>query len=288
MKIIRFLIMLLLPLCCKEFVSANNLDSIGSTQFCCIYQHYVRTTTLDDEAVIDSTITILEVGDNIAKYGDYSVYQGQKPSGYSCGFADGDPRMNDGIAVYQDFPQKGKVTVREGLLPNFYIYEEQLGLDWNLVEGQDTILGYKCDKAIAKYGGRTWLVYYTGEIPAVYGPWKLLGLPGLILKAESEDGIHKFVAQVLFNIEAQQITFDKMNKDVYVKRDKFISLRNRLKTDKRWAKNAGYYINKSDIKSLTIIRKNNKVGLAPGMNINGINLPISGGFEHLYKPLELQ
>ena len=115
-----------------------------------------------------------------------------------------------------------------------------------------------------------------------------MGLPGLILKAESEDGIHRFVAQVLFNIEAQQITFDKMNKDVYVKRDKFISLRNRLKTDKRWAKNAGYYINKSDIKSLTIIRKNNKVGLAPGMNINGINLPISGGFEHLYRPLELK
>ena len=288
MKHLHLFIILSIFLCGSGFASAEKLDSIDCTRFCCIYKHQIKTTDLNGKNVTDSKIAILEVGDGISKYKDYSAYQGTRPSGYSTEYMDGDPRADEGMTIYQNFPQNGILTIREGLLPNFYLYEEQLNQNWKHVDGQDSILGYKCKKAFAKYAGRTWLVYYTEDIPSVNGPWKFGGLPGLILKAESKDGIHEFIAQNLFNVDMQNISFEKEEKDVIIKRNKFISFRNRLKCDKRWAKNAGYYMNKTDIRSIIITEEKNKSGLAPSLNINGIGLPISGGFGYMYKPLELE
>lgn len=54
---------------------------------------------------------------------------------------------------------------------------------WELTSEQDEILGYSCYKAKCAYGGRKWSVWFAPEIPINGGPWKFLGLPGLILKA---------------------------------------------------------------------------------------------------------
>ncbi len=53
-------------------------------------------------------------------------------------------------------------------------------------------MGYHCHAAKCTYGGREWKVYYTNDIPLLpYGPWKLNGVKGLVLKAE--DSEHNFV-----------------------------------------------------------------------------------------------
>lgn len=62
--------------------------------------------------------------------------------------------------------------------------------------GADTchVLGYVCRKATTRYGGRDWTAWYTQEIAVSEGPWKLRGLPGLILKAETSDGEFSYTA----------------------------------------------------------------------------------------------
>lgn len=259
---------------------------LDKASFCCIYQHTVKTFDLKGHAVSDSTIAILEVGDGVAKYGDYFAYAGQKPNGYAVEYMEGDPRASDWTTVYQNYPRTGSITVREGLLPCFYSYEEPIALNWKFVEGQENLLGYKCKRATAEYGGRTWAACYAENIPSMNGPWKLTGLPGFILKAESTDGVHRFEAKCLYKVAAQSISFEKDETDVSISRHKFITHRNSLKTDKRWPRNAGYYLNGTDIKSVTIIKKNDH-GLAPVMIVNNIGLPVNGGFEHLFQPLEL-
>lgn len=50
-------------------------------------------------------------------------------------------------------------------------------------DSTSSILGYNCQLAKAHFKGRTWYAWYAEDIPISEGPWKLYGLPGLILRA---------------------------------------------------------------------------------------------------------
>ncbi|MDE6023510.1 MAG: GLPGLI family protein, partial [Muribaculaceae bacterium] len=58
---------------------------------------------------------------------------------------------------------------------------------WEIGDSTKNVLGYECIQATTDYHGRVWTVWFTPEIPIQDGPWKLRGLPGLILEATSSD-----------------------------------------------------------------------------------------------------
>ena len=65
-----------------------------------------------------------------------------------------------------------------------YFYEEPLHeWDWEISDSTKTILGYECIEATTMFNGRKWTAWFTPEIPLDAGPWKLEGLPGLIMEA---------------------------------------------------------------------------------------------------------
>lgn len=75
-----------------------------------------------------------------------------------------------------------------------YVVEENLPeMDWEVCDSVKTILGYECMKATVTFHGRQWVAWFTPEIPIMSGPWKLGGLPELILEAEA-DNQYKFEA----------------------------------------------------------------------------------------------
>ena len=82
-----------------------------------------------------------------------------------------------------------------------YVVEEPLDdIEWTLAEDSvKNVLGYDCIMATADYHGRKWAVWFTPEIPLQNGPWKLAGLPGLILEADADNGIYSFVATGIQN-----------------------------------------------------------------------------------------
>lgn len=74
-------------------------------------------------------------------------------------------------------------------------YSEPFGeIQWEIGDSTKTVLGYECSMATADYHGRHWTAWFTPEIPLQEGPWKLTGLPGLILEASESTGQHSFVA----------------------------------------------------------------------------------------------
>ena len=83
------------------------------------------------------------------------------------------------------------VSVYTRVFENKYLVEEEIPtMEWTI--GEDsvrTILGYECHKATTKFRGREWFVWFTEDIPVSLGPWKLNGLPGIILQAECRDYI---------------------------------------------------------------------------------------------------
>ncbi len=57
---------------------------------------------------------------------------------------------------------------------------------WEFVEGDSIIMGYPCLQARTRWRGREWQAWYSPDLPCSEGPWKLRGLPGLILTARTE------------------------------------------------------------------------------------------------------
>lgn len=76
-----------------------------------------------------------------------------------------------------------------------YRYSEKIEpTEWTITGDEEIIVGYRCLTAKGWYGGRQWNVAFTLDIPYSAGPWKLEGLPGLILRAEDSDGLFLFEA----------------------------------------------------------------------------------------------
>jgi GLPGLI family protein len=63
---------------------------------------------------------------------------------------------------------------------------------WTLVNETKKIDKYTCQKAVTEFCGRSWIVWFTTELPYEFGPWKLHGLPGLILYAEDFEKKYSF------------------------------------------------------------------------------------------------
>ncbi|MEZ4919633.1 MAG: GLPGLI family protein [Saprospiraceae bacterium] len=65
-------------------------------------------------------------------------------------------------------------------------------MNWKLHPEFRIIGQFNCQKAVCQFRGRSYVAWYTLEIPISSGPYKFGGLPGLILDVESTDGLVKF------------------------------------------------------------------------------------------------
>jgi GLPGLI family protein len=70
-------------------------------------------------------------------------------------------------------------------------------IEWQLTAETKMVDTLSCQKAIGKFRGRTYTAWYAKQIPIAAGPWKLHGLPGLIVEAEDSLGEVKFIFESL-------------------------------------------------------------------------------------------
>lgn len=92
---------------------------------------------------------------------------------------------------------------------SIYSYDEEMPeIDWELTGEAKEIGGYACRSAECDFRGRHWSVWYSPEIKISAGPYKLMGLPGLILEAHSRDG-EMDVTFVAFGKSDDPIVYDK-------------------------------------------------------------------------------
>ena len=76
-----------------------------------------------------------------------------------------------------------------------HIYEEEAPeLEWEMTGEHGTVASFDCQKAECDFRGRRWEAWFTPEIPVSEGPWKLKGLPGLVLYARDTTGQYSFEA----------------------------------------------------------------------------------------------
>ncbi|EGV44014.1 GLPGLI family protein [Bizionia argentinensis JUB59] len=93
--------------------------------------------------------------------------------------------------IYKDNQSKYIYSIERIFLKPFLVKDSMNIFNWKINENKKEILGYSCQQATVHYRGRNYTAYFTTEIPFQTGPWKFYGLPGLILEAESDDGVLK-------------------------------------------------------------------------------------------------
>lgn len=84
---------------------------------------------------------------------------------------------------YYLFPAEKKVVRIEGVFNNYHIDEAWPTISWRISDDTATRGGLHCQKATAHFKGRDYIAWFCPGLPLHEGPWKLIGLPGIIVEA---------------------------------------------------------------------------------------------------------
>jgi GLPGLI family protein len=126
--------------------------------------------------------------------GDRSLFT-MKESGVHHASVQGnniDLRPDSMFTVFKDVESNSLLFEFSDLNQRTHLFADTLfPMDWKTSEEQRSIGGIPCLKAVTQFKGRGYTAWYAPTITIPDGPWKLGGLPGLILEAyDDEDNWH--------------------------------------------------------------------------------------------------
>jgi len=96
---------------------------------------------------------------------------------------------------YYQFAADGKLVRRERLINSYLIEEPMPAISWKIENDTATFGGLHCQKATTHFKGRDYIAWFCPDLPFHSGPWKLNGLPGVIVDA------HDTKNEVLFKFD---------------------------------------------------------------------------------------
>jgi len=253
-------------------------EAIDTAQFVAVYDYECRTQDADGLDVTDRMQLVVQVGRTVTKSMPLSAYKRMDMEEEDDIIAAHQEAYLHMPTVWTGYPE-GQTTVRDWIFPHEFEGSERLRerlrvgasagmgeqssgmptpeIAWTLTDDTLTIGGYYCQTATCKFRGVEWHVCYTEEIPSSAGPWRLRGLPGLIVKAENE--AHTFCL-IELRQEYTPITAPDKNPDVQrMPYAKLLKHRNDVYGNRQYAKNPFFHV----------------------PDLNGKNLSLGGSIRHM-------
>jgi GLPGLI family protein len=133
-------------------------------------------------------------------------------------------------------------------LKSAYLVEDSLSFpQWNITDEIKNVNNYQCQKATTFFKGREYEVWYAIEYPTIFGPWKLNGLPGLIILAQDKKSEVFFEAIEIQKTDENTCQIDNSIKKIS-KNDFDVLIKNRQKDLEERLKSMGDRNLKLDVK----------------------------------------
>lgn len=133
-------------------------------------------------------------------------------------------------------------------LKSAYLVEDTLSVPkWNITDEIKNVNNYQCQKATTFFKGREYEVWYAIEYPTIFGPWKLNGLPGLIIFAQDKKSEVFFEAIEIKKTDENTCQIDNSIKNIS-KNDFEVLIKNRQKDLEERLKSMGDRNLKLDVK----------------------------------------
>ena len=132
------------------------------------------------------------------------------------------PETKDSHTIYTNLKLK-KIISREFIYENgkavSYIVNENINKPkWTITNDYKTIDKFKCRKAITSFRGRNYVAWFTEAIQTTFAPWKLSGLPGLIVEvSDSTNSIQFYLIKYENNIQFKGVKSPSGKKEVSLK-----------------------------------------------------------------------
>ena len=250
-----FTLILTLALCCgvsaqwkqsdvpTYFRRGGSTPKVIDTALVTVYYAFNADDIKDENTYID--LGWLQVGRQYSKFASYFVAHSDsiyKPKMIK------NSRGESGIAQRTyggKFPSRwseyqfDEIYIKDGQLTEYAImpmnldhgccqYTESVPKQqWTLKDEQQTIHGYRCQKATCRWRGRDYEAWFTSEVPIQRGPWKFGGLPGLIVKISDAKKEYNFELVKLERTERpiMQWDFSRFKK---VKRENMLKLQKKI------------------------------------------------------------
>lgn len=141
---------------------------------------------------------LFDRGSDVKEYDAKLLLQGEKSlftmkrndkiqSSYQSNYFDASP--DSLFTVYKDFESNSLLFDFFHLYQGNTFYADTLHpMEWRLESEEKKVEGIPCKRATVRFKGRDYVAWYAPSIPISNGPWKLGGLPGLILEASDVRG----------------------------------------------------------------------------------------------------
>ncbi|MCH5176328.1 MAG: GLPGLI family protein [Prevotellaceae bacterium] len=239
-----------------------------------VYYAFNADDIKDENTYID--LGWLLVGKHYTKYASYFMAHSDSTYGEI-----GKKNVPTGTALRQKnggkFPtawseyQYDELFIKDGKLTEYAILPFAMGRyncqyteaypmqQWTLLDEQQTIHGYRCQKATCHWRGRDYVAWFTADIPIRKGPWKFGGLPGLIVKISDAKKEYNFELVKLERTKRPIVQYD-FHTFKTVKREYMLKLQKKI-----------------NINWITVLYG------TPAAGLDGHTFP-----DHPYSPMELE
>ena len=196
--------------------------------------HYVHTMQQDTlrKNKIETDSMVLRIGNNVSQFFSYHTFfydslwndtEGRKKAEELTlnAFRTRQYAQKPGARttydyIYTNYPHHKITTTSNRMIAGFSFEEDLQQQQWTKIDSSKQILGYKCKLAICNFRGREWFAWYTESIPFSNGPWKLNGLPGLILQAYNINNEYSYIATTLKEKDIKPVTFYNFHKKEFI------------------------------------------------------------------------
>ncbi|MDG1040170.1 MAG: GLPGLI family protein [Polaribacter sp.] len=132
------------------------------------------------------------------------------------------PETKDNYAIYTSLKFK-KIVSREFIYENgkavSYIVNENINSPkWTIKNDFKIINRFKCRKATTSFRGRNYIAWFTEDIQTTIAPWKLSGLPGLIVEvSDVTNSIQFYLIKYENNVQFKKIESPSGEKEISLK-----------------------------------------------------------------------
>ncbi|MEM7372546.1 MAG: GLPGLI family protein [Bacteroidota bacterium] len=151
---------------------------------------YIEAVNLNnvtlEEGELDDNIFQLLFSAQKARYD----YAGGGPAHKKIGSFEqrNEDKLDRRFVFYQDRKKHELISQEFNYGGPHLIQEKWPDIPWTIQQEEKIIAELLCKKATAHFRGRDYTAWFTPELPFNFGPWKLCGLPGLILEAYDATG----------------------------------------------------------------------------------------------------